>query len=113
VYETPDALNQMSEEVLELHVAEALSAPGLERSRDMPLLSFITKSLVRRIYKVLGDLDAEQRGGRTMHVALARTVNDMLHGSIPDVASLEAAGNRLYDTLAKSILTKSISCRQS
>jgi hypothetical protein len=92
----------MSEEALELCVTEALSPLGLARARDTPLLSFITKTFVRRIYKVLGYRDKEQRGGRSKQAALARIVNDMLHGSIPDVESLEASGQGMCSTAVKN-----------
>eukprot|EP00966_Prymnesium_polylepis_P298547 6899158-Prymnesium_polylepis.1 len=94
VFETPEALNQISDEALELCVAEALSKPGLERSRGTPLLSFVTKSVCRRIYKILSGLDAEKRDGLSLQKALARVVNDMMLGKL-DVESLEHSGNRM------------------
>ena len=94
-------LNDITKEVLVSHVEEALSQPGLARSRGTPLALFITKSLCSRIYSILGEIPIDKRGGLSKQAALARVVNDIIHGAIPDMESLETCGQEMWNTACR------------
>ena len=91
----------MPDEVLELHVSTYLCRACTD-PRPVALAPFVTKELISRIFIILGDLDQEGRGGLSKQAALARVVNDIIRGSLPDSESLEYAGQYMQDAVARS-----------
>ena len=96
VYETAEALNELQDEELKQLVVNSLSQPQLRRSRRKPLAYVITANVIGRVYSLVGKL--EQRGGLNHQAALARVINDLMHGNLSDVESLETCGNDMWKT---------------
>jgi hypothetical protein len=94
----------MSDELLAQHVRTFLSRPTTA-ARPSALATFVTKSLVFRVYKYLGTLDQSARNELSKQAALARVINDITHGSLPDDASLEYAGMYMYDSACRPAKT--------
>ena len=99
-YSTVDEVNSIPNGVLELRVSTYLLRASTE-PRPAALARIVTKELVARIFVILGDLDKEARGGFSKQAALARVVNDITRGSLPDDESLEYAGQYMWDAVCR------------
>lgn len=99
VYETAEALNELQD--LKQLVLASLAKPLLVRSRRSPLAHFVTRSLISRVYAIVGKMDKTARGGLGEQAALARVINDFMHGCLPDVESLEQCGQEMWNTAVR------------
>eukprot|EP00966_Prymnesium_polylepis_P184914 4285642-Prymnesium_polylepis.1 len=90
----------MPDDVLRLRIEVICSRVWLERSQATPLASIMTKSLLRRIFRTLVTLSPEAHAGLGRQAALARVVNDMVHGNLPTVQDLGHAGDAMCKAFA-------------